>query len=158
VGEILIAQTERGLCWLGFAVDGDRSVPVTRMKTHWPKASFYEDAGATAPSAQKILCIWAGTEKSKLNLHLYGTNFQLQVWQALMKIPCGSAVSYQMVASQIVKAKYSRAVGSAVGANPVSLLIPCHRVIQSSGIVENYEWGTPRKKLILALEGQNVAH
>ena len=105
-----------------------------------------------APSAQKIINIWRGENEAKLNIHLYGTNFQIQVWQALLKIPCGGTVSYQDIAEYLGKPTASRAVGGAVGANPISLLIPCHRVIQSSGIIENYGWGTPRKKLILAME------
>lgn len=158
VGDILIAQTERGICWLGFVVDNDHDIPMQRLLKYWPKAQFVEDIQATAISARKLLTIWRGEQESKLNIHLYGTNFQIQVWQALLKIPCGGAVSYQDVAAHLGKPGASRAVGGAVGANPISLLIPCHRVIQSSGIIENYGWGTPRKKLILALEAQNIPH
>lgn len=159
VGDVLIGQTDKGLCWLGFVVDGDRAPALNRMFKTWAQAEFVEDVASTHDTARKITAIWNGqTPAEKLPLHLYGTNFQVQVWQALMKIPCGSAVSYQSVAQYIGKPKASRAVGSAVGANPISLLIPCHRVIQASGIVENYGWGTPRKKLILALEGENITH
>lgn len=158
VGDVLIAETEKGLCWLGFVVDGDRQPASNRMYKTWPQAGFVEDIAGTAATAQKILEIWAGADCEKLNLHLYGTNFQIQVWHALMKIPCGATVSYQAIAGSIGKPTASRAVGSAVGANPISLLIPCHRVIQASGIVENYGWGTPRKKLILALEAENIPH
>lgn len=157
MGDVLIAETSRGLCWLGFVVDGDRNIPLERLFAYWPLAVFKEDGATTSDTAAKIMRIWRG-EAEGLNLHLFGTNFQLQVWQALMRIPCGGAVSYQSVANYIGKPKASRAVGSAVGANPVSLLIPCHRVIQSTGIVENYGWGTPRKKLLLALETQNITH
>lgn len=157
MGDVLIAETDRGLCWLGYVVDGNRQVPMDRLFEYWPQAIFTEDQAGTKKTAEKILKIWR-CEKDHLNLHLYGTNFQIQVWQALLKIPAGGAVSYQSIAEYLDKPKASRAVGSAVGANPVSLLIPCHRVIQSTGIVENYGWGTPRKKLILALEAQNVAH
>lgn len=156
IGDVLIAQTDRGLCWLGFVVNGDRNVPRDRLLKYWPLAEFIEDNARTADTAVKIMQIWRG-EKQELNLHLYGTNFQLQVWQALMRIPSAGTVSYQSVAEYIGKPKASRAVGSAVGANPVSLLIPCHRVIQSTGIVENYGWGTPRKKLLLGLE-QDYLH
>ena len=157
VGEVLIAQTDKGLCWLGFVVDEDRMPPMLQMKATWAQAHFIEDIAATRPTADKIIAIWQGTQKDKLPLHLYGTNFQVQVWQALLRIPCGATVSYQTVAQSIGRPAASRAVGTAVGANPISLLIPCHRVIQSSGIIENYNWGTPRKKLILALE-QDIAH
>ncbi|MBI2235027.1 MAG: methylated-DNA--[protein]-cysteine S-methyltransferase [Micavibrio aeruginosavorus] len=151
-GDILIAETERGICWLGFVVDEDRAVPMQRLREYWPQAQFIEDRGGTALSARRIVTVWRGGDSPKLDLHLYGTNFQIQVWQALMKIPCGATVSYQTIAQALGKPKASRAVGSAVGANPISLLIPCHRVIQSSGIIENYGWGTPRKKLILGIE------
>lgn len=152
MGDVLIAQTERGICWLGFVVAGDRGVPMQRLRKYWSRAQFIEDVKEVAPSAQKIINIWRGENEAKLNIHLYGTNFQIQVWQALLKIPCGGTVSYQDIAEYLGKPTASRAVGGAVGANPISLLIPCHRVIQSSGIIENYGWGTPRKKLILAME------
>lgn len=93
-----------------------------------------------------------GGKTPKLRLHLHGTNFQLQVWRALLRIPGGRTLSYQDIARELGNPKASRAVGGAVGANPVSLLIPCHRVIQASGIVENYGWGSARKKLLLGLE------
>lgn len=157
MGDMLIAQTDRGLCWLGFVVDEDRTIPMARLRRDWEFADLVDDQNGTVDTARKILEIWRGAD-THLTLHLYGTNFQLQVWQALLKIPCGASVSYKAVADAIGKPKASRAVGSAVGANPVSLLIPCHRVIQSSGIVENYGWGTPRKKLILGLEAQDVTH
>lgn len=156
IGDILIAETDRGICWLGFIVDGDRDVPMQRLKHYWPRAKFANDPQGTAASAEKIIAVWRGSDQSRLNLHLYGTNFQLQVWQALLKIPCGGAVSYQDVANYLDKPKASRAVGGAVGANPVSLLIPCHRVIQASGIIDNYGWGTPRKRLILAMESPDL--
>lgn len=152
LGDVLIAETKKGLCWLGFVVDGDRDPALQRMDAIWSQAQLIEDVPGTAATAEKILRIWSGQGHEKLNLHLYGTNFQIQVWQALLKIPCGATLSYQAVAESIGKTKACRAVGSAVGANPISLLIPCHRVIQASGIIENYGWGTPRKKLILAIE------
>lgn len=156
IGDILIAETDRGICWLGFIVDGDRDVPMQRLKQYWPRAAFVDDPQGTALSAEKIIAVWRGNDQSRLNLHLYGTNFQLQVWQALLKIPCGGAVSYMDVAQYLGKPKASRAVGGAVGANPISLLIPCHRVIQASGIIDNYGWGTPRKRLILAMESSDL--
>lgn len=156
IGDILIAETDRGICWLGFVVDGDRDVPMQRLKQYWPRAAFVDDQQGTALSAEKIIAVWRGSDQSRLNLHLYGTNFQLQVWQALLKIPCGGAVSYMDVAQYLGKPKASRAVGGAVGANPISLLIPCHRVIQASGIIDNYGWGTPRKRLILAMESPDL--
>lgn len=157
LGDLLIGCTKAGVCWLGFSVDEDRSYPFEKMRHHWPKASFMLSPETTAPAAEQILRIWHGQGEPghKLALDLHGTNFQVQVWRALLKIPCGSVVSYQHVAEALGDPKASRAVGTAVGKNPVSLLIPCHRVIQKSGIVENYAWGTARKKAILFMESMN---
>ncbi len=159
MGDVLVAQTARGLCWLGYVVDGDRKIPLRRLKEYWPRAKLIEDEAGTRPTARRIMDVWRGDPgREKLKLHLYGTNFQIQVWQALLKIPCGAAVSYQDVAIHIGRPTASRAVGGAVGANPIALLIPCHRVIQKSGIIENYGWGTPRKMLLLGLEAQDIPH
>lgn len=156
LGELMIAKTPRGVCWLGFLVDEKRDRSLQRMKAHWPKAQFTHDDKSIQKEAEGILKIWngQGNEKQKLKLDLYGTNFQLHVWQALLKIPCGETVTYQDIAKQLGRPKSSRAVGNAVGSNPVSLLIPCHRVIRATGIIDNYGWGSPRKKLILAIESQ----
>lgn len=159
LGEILVGITPRGVCWLGFLVNEDRAVPFRRMEKHWPRAQFAQDEKATAPAAEQILSIWRGRgdQTQKLKLDLHGTNFQIQVWQALLKIPLGEFLSYQDIAMQIGNPKASRAVGGAVGSNPISLLIPCHRVIQASGIIDNYGWGSARKKAILGIEGALAA-
>ena len=156
IGDILIAQTDAGVCWLGFVVEEDRAESLRRMKTHWPLALFREDADGTQTSAEHVLRIWggAGDANDKLRLDLHGTNFQIQVWQALLKIPAGGVMSYGDIAAGLGDAKASRAVGTACGANPIMLLIPCHRVIQKSGIVENYAWGTARKKMLLGIESE----
>jgi AraC family transcriptional regulator of adaptative response/methylated-DNA-[protein]-cysteine methyltransferase len=125
------------------------------MQAHWPLAHVRRDDNALGAEAAQLMSIWRGDgAKSKLSLDLYGTNFQLQVWQALLKIPCGHSQSYQDLAQLLGRPQASRAVGNAVGANPISLLIPCHRVIRATGIIDNYGWGSPRKKLLLALEAQ----
>lgn len=158
LGEVLIAKTALGVCWLGFLMEERREVPVQRMKAFWPKAAFVHDDDSVRAVAQQVLAIWSGkaVAAGKLKLDLYGTNFQLQVWQALLRIPSGETVTYQDIAKTVCTEKASRAVGNAVGANPVSLLIPCHRVIRGTGIIDNYAWGSPRKKLILALENEGV--
>ncbi|MGQ0527762.1 MAG: methylated-DNA--[protein]-cysteine S-methyltransferase [Alphaproteobacteria bacterium] len=158
IGEMMIARTPRGLCWTGFQMDESRDEEVRRAKKHWPNADFIHDDTALEKDADQFMQIWRGQgdPKQKLKLDLYGTNFQLQVWQALLKIPCGETITYQDVARAIGRPKSSRAVGNAVGANPVSLLIPCHRVIRATGIIDNYGWGGPRKKLILAMENSGV--
>lgn len=154
IGEMLVAQTEIGVCWLGFVLNEDRQLLLQMMTRHWPLAVLQEDDLKTRVSAEHILKIWKGqgAQDQKLKLDLRGTNFQIQVWQALLKIPSGAVVSYQDVANALGDPKASRAVGTAVGSNPVSLLIPCHRVIQKNGIVDNYLWGSARKKILLALE------
>lgn len=154
LGELLVGRTPRGVCWLGFRVDGLRDAPMARMHAHWPEAVFIEDIHTTAPDAAKIVAIWmgAGDARDKLLLDLHGTNFQIQVWRALLKIPNGQTVTYDDVAGTIGRPKSQRAVGNAVGANPVSLLIPCHRVIRKSGVLNNYGWGDARKKALLGME------
>lgn len=152
LGEILVAQTPRGVCWLGFVVDQDRAPALKRLRDHLPEAIFIEDGAGTATAATDILAIWSGCGEKKLRLVLHGTNLQIQVWQALLRIPCGGTVTYADIARDIGHPKAARAVGNAVGANPVSLLIPCHRVIRATGIIDNYGWGSPRKKLILSME------
>lgn len=154
LGEIMLGKTDKGLCWLGFLVDGARDKPLHKMQVHWPKAAFIHDDAALQGEAAHVLSIWQGQGEGQLKLDLYGTNFQIQVWQALLKIPIGETVTYQDVAAQLGRPKASRAIGNAVGKNPVSLLIPCHRVIRSTGIIDNYGWGSPRKKQILAMESQ----
>ena len=154
LGEILVGETGRGVCYLGFLVDRDRAVPLTRMKKHLPHADYIADDDATAAAAAHIMRIWGGRgdRNKKLKLDLHGTNLQIQVWQALLKIPTGETTTYKAIAENLGRPQAARAIGNAVGSNPVSLLIPCHRVIQASGLVNNYGWGSPRKKMILGVE------
>ena len=153
LGELIIAKTDKGICWLGFQIDESRERCLNRLHEFWPHATFIK--GDVSDEGEKINAIWGHTSTSvngKLRLDLYGTNIQLQVWQALLKIPYGAVTNYSAIAQSIGKPKAARAVGNDVGMNPVSLLIPCHRVIQSTGIVNNYGWGSPRKKIILGIE------
>lgn len=156
LGEIMIGVTERGICYLGFLVGQSRDVPLQRMKQYLSQAEFTADQERTTPAAAQIIALWQGQEgaapRKKLMLDLHGTNLQIQVWQALLKIPPGYTQSYQEIAAFVGRPRAARAIGNAVGANPVSLLIPCHRVIRASGIIDNYGWGSPRKKLLLGLE------
>lgn len=151
-GKALLAQTAQGLCWLGFTKDNKPLETEQQMYNHWPKAVFIQDVQGTKNTASKIHDIWSGTSRDKLKLNLFGTNFQLQVWQALLKIPAGVTLSYQALADYLDKPGAARAVGRAVGANPIAVLIPCHRVVQQSGLVGNYAWGSARKRLLLGLE------
>lgn len=156
IGEVMIGKTDKGVCWLGFVVDQDRSLPLKELRRRWPMAKLIEDDEVIREEGDHIMRIWRGyaDEDKPLKLDLYGTNFQIQVWQALLKIPVGETVTYMDIAEQVCTRKASRAVGNAVGANPISLLIPCHRVIRATGIIDNYMWGSPRKKLLLAMESQ----
>lgn len=154
LGEMMVATTPRGVCWLGFRVNESRALSQERLKNYWPLAKLIEDDGATASAASDIIALWSGKlQKDKpLALDIYGTNLQIQVWKALMRIPMGHTMSYSDIAAELGKPKASRAVGNAVGANPISLIIPCHRVIRKSGVIDNYGWGSPRKKALLGLE------
>lgn len=151
-GECLIALTERGICGLQFVADGDREAALAELKASWPQAEFVVDEEATRPFLDPIFNLSEAKERPSLPLYLKGTNFQIQVWQALLQIPAGTAVSYGTVAQMIGNPKASRAVGSATGSNPIAYLIPCHRVIQQAGNLGNYRWGTSRKKAILGWE------
>ncbi len=157
LGDIIVATTPRGVCWLGFMMNERLDHCVARIAKHWPDAALRQNNEAITPYAAALMAIWNGEKPpaEKLKLDLYGTNFQIQVWQALLRIPTGETLTYQDIAKELGRPKSSRAVGNAVGANPVSLLIPCHRVIRASGIIDNYGWGSPRKKLLLALETPN---
>jgi AraC family transcriptional regulator of adaptative response/methylated-DNA-[protein]-cysteine methyltransferase len=153
-GELIAARTQRGLCYLGFRVDDTRDRCLERIRKAWPNAIFIENNAAIAADVEAVTAICAGTARSdrKIPLHLFGTNFQMQVWQALLKIPSGHFLSYENLGAAIGRPGSPRAVGNAVGANPVSLLIPCHRVIQKTGILNNYGWGSARKKALLGVE------
>ena len=151
-GECLIALTARGICALTFVTEGDRAAALTSLEASWPQAAFVEDAGATRPFIDAIFLLDGAAERPPLPIHLKGTNFQIQVWQALLQIPAGTAVSYGTVAQMIGNPKAARAVGSATGSNPIGYLIPCHRVIRQAGGLGQYRWGSSRKKAILGWE------
>jgi len=148
-GKCLIAATDRGICHLGF-VDGNEGRAVDNLVEHWIHASMTEDYASTAPLVNRIFL--HGEGDTPLKLHLRGTNFQVKVWEALLSIPSGALTTYEHIAAQIGNPRAVRAVGSAVGDNPIAYLIPCHRVIRKSGEFGNYLYGSARKKAILARE------
>lgn len=153
LGELMLGKTPKGLCWLGFLVDGRRDEGIRRIREYWPLADLRHDDEAFVDEIAVISGVWSGEGgQGALRLDIYGTNFQIQVWKALLEIPYGGLKTYQDIAREVGKPKAARAVGNAVGANPISLLIPCHRVIRATGIIDNYGWGSPRKKVILAVE------
>ncbi|NCU23777.1 methylated-DNA--[protein]-cysteine S-methyltransferase [Acinetobacter haemolyticus] len=149
-GEVLIASTHKGICALSF-VD-DRAEVLAQLKLQFPQAVFIEQIDAFQQSA---LALFQKDRQqlAEIKLHLKGTDFQLKVWQSLLKIPMGQLATYGELAKVINHPKAARAVGSAIGSNPVAFLIPCHRVIQSSGLFGGYEWGSVRKTAIIGWEG-----
>lgn len=151
-GPSLVATTERGVCWLSFAEEEDGRDAMAEMAAAWPAARLVEDADATRPAAASAFRWDGATGDEPLRLLMKGTNFQIKVWEALLRIPSGAVVSYEDVARAIGQPTAMRAVGAAVGRNPVCVLIPCHRVIQKSGIIHNYRYGIPRKRALLAWE------
>jgi len=152
-GPCFIGQTARGVCALGFADDEASTAPLEDFQRRWPSATFRHDTAPTAETAARIF----GRAGGRLALDLRGTNFQLKVWEALLRIPAGAVVSYDSLAGALRKPGAARAVGGAVAANPVSYLIPCHRVIRKSGRFHNYYWGPERKRAMLAWEAAHFA-
>ncbi len=148
-GKCLIATTERGICHLGF-VEGGEGTSIDYLADHWKQAVMIEDYRATAPLVTRIFS--SGMPDTPLKLHLRGTNFQIKVWEALLNVPAGAVTTYERIAAGIGNPKAVRAVGSAVGDNPIAYLIPCHRVIRKSGEFGNYMYGSARKKAILVKE------
>lgn len=148
-GKCLIATTERGICHLGF-VEGGEGTSIDYLADHWKQAAMIEDYRATAPLVTRIFS--SGMSDMPLKLHLRGTNFQIKVWEALLNVPAGAVTTYEHIAAQIGRPNAVRAVGTAVGDNPIAYLIPCHRVIRKSGEFGNYMYGSARKKAILVKE------
>lgn len=151
-GNCLLAQTERGICRLEF-VDGDDSDDILqRIQSAWPQAHIQEDFSKTALSIEQIFAPLQQNRSVPLTLLLRGSNFQLKVWQALLNIPAGNVTSYGYLAKQLGQPTASRAVGSAIGQNPIGYLIPCHRVLRGNGNIGGYRWGNERKMAILGKE------
>lgn len=151
-GECLIALTARGICHLAFVAPIAREEALARLARDWPSAELEANQAATRTVAAQAFPPPGSSVVPSLTLHVKGTNFQLKVWKALLDIPSGEVTTYGAIATQLGDAKAARAVGAAVGANPVSYLIPCHRVIRASGEMGGYAWGVDRKRVMLARE------
>ena len=151
-GECLIAITPRGICHLAFVNPVSRHDALARVKHDWPRAELIADQSATRVAIANAFPIGGSKKLPPLSLHIKGTNFQLKVWEALLQIPDGSVTTYGDIAASLHSPDASRAVGTAVGSNPVSWLIPCHRVIRSTGELGGYAWGIDRKKVMLMKE------
>lgn len=153
VGEMVIAKTEEGLCWLGFMVQGYKGDGLERMHKHFDGYTLVKDHEAVQPLGAQIIEAWRAGREKDIALDLKGTDFQKTVWSALLNIKKGEVCSYGQVANDVGRPKASRAVGSAVGSNPVSLVVPCHRVVQKTGALGNYGWGLELKQRLLEEEG-----
>jgi len=151
-GKALLAVTDKGLCGLSFHSDTSFQEGLDYLKQRWKNAILLEEPAVTEDYFIRIFSAHTDVSGKPIKLILKGTNFQLKVWEALMKIPRGYVCSYQDIARWIGEPGASRAVGNAVGANPISYLIPCHRIIQKSGVIGNYHWGEKRKRAMLLWE------
>jgi AraC family transcriptional regulator of adaptative response/methylated-DNA-[protein]-cysteine methyltransferase len=146
-GLALVMGTDKGICGLGFAAETGAEPTLADLRGRWPQARFVED-----PTALRPLVDTAFAQKGETKLHLIGAPLQIKVWEALLAIPDGHVTSYSEIARSIGAPKAVRAVGTAVGRNPVSWLIPCHRALKKSGELGGYHWGQPVKRAILAYE------
>jgi AraC family transcriptional regulator of adaptative response/methylated-DNA-[protein]-cysteine methyltransferase len=150
-GACLIGVTERGICWLSFLNDDeDNRMAVETMKEHWHNSVFHQDQELTRHFIHQVFN--RGDANTRLHLFVKGTNFQIKVWDALLKIPRGSVITYQTIAESVKSPKALQAVGSAVGSNHIAYLIPCHRVIRKDGILGEYRWSSTRKKSMIGWE------
>jgi AraC family transcriptional regulator, regulatory protein of adaptative response / methylated-DNA-[protein]-cysteine methyltransferase len=155
-GQALVMATDRGLAGLAFADPGEEKAALADMKRRWTKATYVENSGRTAPIAKRIFdpSQWRPTEP--LRVVLIGTDFEVRVWDALLHIPMGKLTTYSNIAGKISAPKAARAVGAAVGKNPISFVVPCHRVVGKSGALTGYHWGLTRKRAMLGWEAGKV--
>jgi AraC family transcriptional regulator of adaptative response/methylated-DNA-[protein]-cysteine methyltransferase len=159
-GEALLIATERGVAGLAF-VDEDkgqsREDVLAEMMSRWPKGRFVEAAHKTAPHAKHIFSPATWSRDRPVRLVMIGTDFEVRVWETLLKIPMGRAVSYSDIARHLGQPTASRAVGSAVGRNPISFVVPCHRVLRGDGSLGGYHWGLTRKRALIGWETGRLA-
>ncbi|TBW41235.1 methylated-DNA--[protein]-cysteine S-methyltransferase [Siculibacillus lacustris] len=151
-GIAVLVATEHGLAGLAFADPGEEAAALDDLCARWPAARHLRDDAATAPHATRIFDLEAWRPDRPLRLVLIGTDFEIRVWRTLLAIPFGRATTYSTIASHIGAPKASRAVGAAVGRNPLSFVVPCHRVLGRSGDITGYHWGLTRKRAILGWE------
>ena len=156
-GTSLVMATDRGLCGLAFADPGEERAAIADMRRRWPRANYVEDSARTAPLCARIFDNKLWREDRPLRVVLIGTDFEVRVWETLLRIPMGRAATYSAIAGSIGAPKAARAVGAAVGKNPISFVVPCHRVIGKSGELTGYHWGITRKRAMLGWEAGKVA-
>jgi len=152
-GKVIIASTDKGICHLFF--ENDERVALANLKSRFPQAKYSIQSDDYQQAALSIFHQdW--TQHDQIKLHIKGTDFQLKVWESLVKLPLGSLATYGSIANKIDKPKASRAVGTAIGSNPIAFIIPCHRVIQKSGNLGGYMWGTTRKSAMIGWEASLI--
>ena len=156
-GQALIMATNEGMAGMAFCDKGQEMTTLEDMKSRWPRANFAENNAATAPYAARSFERHLWQKDQPLKVILIGTDFEVRVWEGLLKIPLGTATTYSNLASEIGKPKAPRAVGKAVGRNPVSFVVPCHRVVGKSGALTGYHWGLTRKRAMLGWEAGQIA-
>jgi AraC family transcriptional regulator of adaptative response/methylated-DNA-[protein]-cysteine methyltransferase len=153
----MVALTGRGVCGLAFVDDGGREEILADLNRRWKKARLIENNAQTGASIERIFPLAGQSSQEPLPLLLNGTNFQIKVWEALLRIPAGKLVSYEEIAVALGAPSSARAVSRAVATNPIAYIIPCHRVIRKMGAFGGYRWGEPRKKAILGWEMAKAA-
>jgi AraC family transcriptional regulator of adaptative response/methylated-DNA-[protein]-cysteine methyltransferase len=156
-GQALVIATERGLAGLAFADGGEEAKVLADMKHRWPKASYVADQARTASIAKRIFDSSQWRPSEPLRVVLIGTDWEVRVWDALMHIPMGRVATYSGIAQKICTPAAARAVGAAVGKNPIAFVVPCHRVIGKAGDLTGYHWGLTRKRAMLGWEAGKVA-
>lgn len=152
LGRMFVAVTPRGICRLGFVDYVETEEPLAELREEWPLGNLTRSDASTRYVIDALFSEPSGPQRGPLSLHVAGTNFQVAVWRALLRIPPGRLASYSQIADALGYPRASRAVGNAVGANPVALLIPCHRVIQKSGALGGYRWGGAKKQMVQTWE------
>src|SRR5215212_4696139 len=156
-GIALVMATPRGLAGLAFGDPGEEKAMLADMRGRWMKAAYVEDKSITGPLAARIFDPRLWRPDRPLRIIMIGTDFEVRVWETLLGIPMGKCSTYSDIASKIGRPKASRAVGAAVGKNPMSFVVPCHRVLGRSGDITGYHWGLTRKRAMLGWEAGRVA-
>jgi AraC family transcriptional regulator, regulatory protein of adaptative response / methylated-DNA-[protein]-cysteine methyltransferase len=155
-GTALIMTTERGICGLAFANEEGEDAALADMTRRWPNAVYVCDDASVAGAAALVFDPSRWNAERPLRIVLIGTDFQIKVWQSLLDVPMGKATTYGTIAQKIGAPKASRAVGAAVGANPISFVVPCHRAVGATGALTGYHWGLTRKRAMLGWEAGQV--
>ena len=155
-GSALVMATERGLAGVAFADSGEEPAALADMKSRWPRAAYLEDSARTAAIAKRIFDPSQWQSRQPLRVVLIGTDFEVRVWEALLQIPMGRLATYSSVAGRICAPTAARAVGAAVGKNPLAFVVPCHRVVGKAGDLTGYHWGITRKRAMLGWEAGKV--